>query len=124
TTGWRWINLWATWCAPCVEELPRIVAWQARLAADGTPIEPFFVSVDENAETVARWRTEHPDAPASALVSDPSALGAFFTSLGLDSATSVPIHALVDRTGHVRCARAGAVLEGDYETVRAIVQGR
>jgi thiol-disulfide isomerase/thioredoxin len=34
SSGWRWVNVWATWCAPCVEEMPRIVAWRERLAAD------------------------------------------------------------------------------------------
>ncbi|QQR91773.1 MAG: hypothetical protein IPJ88_08740 [Myxococcales bacterium] len=29
--GWRWINVWATWCKPCIEEMPRLAAWKARL---------------------------------------------------------------------------------------------
>ncbi|UJR84917.1 TlpA family protein disulfide reductase [Sandaracinus amylolyticus] len=124
TSGWRWINVWATWCAPCVEELPRIVAWRARLAEEGTPIEPYFVSVDGSAEDVATWRGAHPDAPESARMTDPAGLSPFFASLGLDAATSIPIHALVDPTGHVRCVRAGAVAERDYATVRAILRTR
>lgn len=122
--GWRWINVWATWCPPCVEELPRIAQWRSRLAADGAAIEPFFVSVDASAEDLTRWRASHPDAPDSARMADPGALSAFFASLGLDAATSIPIHALVDPTGRVRCVRAGAVGERDYPAIRAIVRGR
>jgi thiol-disulfide isomerase/thioredoxin len=28
---WRWINVWATWCKPCVEEIPRLVKWRDKL---------------------------------------------------------------------------------------------
>ena len=38
----RVINVWATWCAPCVEELPRLAAW-SRANPD---VEVVFVNVD------------------------------------------------------------------------------
>src|SRR5690606_15889768 len=35
---WAWINVWATWCAPCVEEIPTLVEWQRRLTSEGAPV--------------------------------------------------------------------------------------
>src|SRR5258705_11332908 len=38
------LNFWATWCPPCIEEMPSLVAMQQRLKAKG--VEVFAVSVD------------------------------------------------------------------------------
>jgi thiol-disulfide isomerase/thioredoxin len=49
------LNIWATWCPPCVAEMPSI----ARLAEDprlkGKGIEFVCVSVDESAEPVRKF---------------------------------------------------------------------
>jgi thiol-disulfide isomerase/thioredoxin len=49
------LNIWATWCGPCVAELPSI----AELARDpelaGADIEFVCVSIDEQSETVRRF---------------------------------------------------------------------
>ena len=124
SSGWRWVNVWATWCAPCVEEMPRIVAWRERLAADGAAIEPYFVSVDQTPDEVTGFRTAHPDAPASARLVDPAGLPGLITALGLDTGATIPIHALVDPSGRLRCVRTGSVAERDYDTIRAIIRGR
>jgi thiol-disulfide isomerase/thioredoxin len=41
------VNLWATWCAPCVEEMPTLGALQRRF---GDRIQVIPVSVDSEAE--------------------------------------------------------------------------
>jgi thiol-disulfide isomerase/thioredoxin len=38
------VNVWATWCAPCVEEFPAFVRFGREYAGDG--VEVVFVSVD------------------------------------------------------------------------------
>jgi thiol-disulfide isomerase/thioredoxin len=118
--GWRWINVWATWCEPCVEEMPMLRRWETQLRAEGSPIALVFVSADREAEAVERFRAEHPDAP-SIRMSDPDALATWVTTTGLDEGAPLPLHVFVDPSDRIRCARAAAVGPDDYETVRYLV---
>lgn len=43
------LNFWATWCAPCVEELPSLVEMQRRMKSKGVTVLAVSVDVDENA---------------------------------------------------------------------------
>lgn len=119
--GWRWINVWATWCAPCVEEMPLVASFRERLTAAGAPVTTYFVSVDHGADAVSLFRQAHPAMPETARLSDPAGLPALIASLGLDAGATIPIHVLVDPSDRIRCARSGSITERDYETVRAIV---
>ena len=38
------LNFWATWCPPCIEEMPSLVEMQQRMKAKG--VEVFAISVD------------------------------------------------------------------------------
>lgn len=40
------LNFWATWCAPCVEEIPSLNAMQTRFAKQGVVV--VAVSIDKN----------------------------------------------------------------------------
>jgi cytochrome c biogenesis protein CcmG, thiol:disulfide interchange protein DsbE len=43
------LNFWATWCAPCVEEMPSLVEMQRRMKAKGITVLAVSVDVDESA---------------------------------------------------------------------------
>jgi cytochrome c biogenesis protein CcmG, thiol:disulfide interchange protein DsbE len=43
------LNFWATWCAPCVEEIPSLVEMQRRMKAKGVTVLAVSVDVNEGA---------------------------------------------------------------------------
>jgi thiol-disulfide isomerase/thioredoxin len=121
--GWTWINFWAAWCAPCKEEMPRLLAWQDRLARAGTPVHVAFVSLDDDPRQLEQFLTQQrPDGVrASYWLGDGPARAAWLSSLKMKSSPELPEHALVDPTGHVRCFIEGAVEEADYAEIAALV---
>jgi cytochrome c biogenesis protein CcmG, thiol:disulfide interchange protein DsbE len=46
------LNFWATWCAPCLVEIPKFVLWQRKYGAAGLQI--VGVSMDDTATPVKR----------------------------------------------------------------------
>lgn len=50
------LNFWATWCAPCVEELPSLVAMQRQLPQ----IKVLAISTDEDASAYRQFLVDHP----------------------------------------------------------------
>jgi thiol-disulfide isomerase/thioredoxin len=120
-TGWRWVNVWATWCTPCVEEIPLLLRWRDKLAAAGKPISLVFLSVDETDEVVQTFRRGHPALPEGPRIADPAALPAWMQTLGLDAAAPIPVHVLVAPGGEIRCVRAGGVSEPDYAVAAGLL---
>ena len=118
---WRWLNVWATWCKPCVEEMPRLARWREKLVAAGRPVDLAFVSVDESNADVAAFRKLHPEMPDSARLADSNKQGPWFTTLGLDAASPIPIHVFASPSGHIRCVRAGSVSDRDYAAIESLL---
>jgi thiol-disulfide isomerase/thioredoxin len=114
--GWRWVNVWATWCKPCIAEMPRLMARRNQLAAAGKRIELTFVSVDDSDAEVAEFRRDHPDVPPSLRVAGAAQRGAWLHALGLSDG-AIPIHLFVSPANRLRCARAGEIREQDLGVV-------
>jgi hypothetical protein len=120
---WLWVNVWATWCRPCIEELPRLTAWRDRLRSRGAKLDLVLLSADSSDREIAAFRAEHPGTPPSLRLVDTDRLPAWVKELGIAGA-SLPVHVLVDGNGRLRCARASGVGEGDYEAFETLVLGR
>ena len=120
--GWRWINLWATWCTPCIAEMPLLFDWQRRLGGEGRAVELVLLSLDEDGDAVAEFRASRPEVPAGPRVRDPQGLGPWLVSLGLDGAAAIPINVFVDPEDRIRCVRAGAIADHHFDTVAALLR--
>jgi thiol-disulfide isomerase/thioredoxin len=113
---WVWVNLWASWCEPCKEEMPLIIGWQKKLAAAGAHVEVAFVSIDEDERQLQRFLDKQPGEgvrssywlPEGDLQTD------LFAALGKDETPGLPLHALVAPSGTVDCLIDGEVKETDY----------
>ncbi len=123
SSSYRWINLWATWCPPCIEELPLITRWRDELNKAGSRVELLLMSVDQEASAITAFRDKHPEVGGSLHVSDVSQLQTWLPTIGLDSGAPLPIHVLVDPQGKVRCARTGALHESDFPLLKKLVSG-
>jgi peroxiredoxin len=51
------LNFWATWCPPCVEEMPALNRLHARIAPQGALV--LGISLDEDAQAYQRFLVEH-----------------------------------------------------------------
>lgn len=120
TPGWRWVNFWATWCAPCLEEMPMLGRWRDGLVKEGAPFSLELWSVDED-EAKLRQRVKDGLPATVKWVAGPEALSEYLGKLGLDPDSMLPVHMLVDGKDRLRCVRIGAVSENDYGTVRRLI---
>ena len=108
--------MWATWCKPCLEELPRITAWRDELGA-----ELELLAVDGDAEAVASFAAEHPEVQGSLQLRDAEALGPWLTGLGLSESSVLPLHFFVDRSDKLRCVRMAGLADRDRDAVAQIL---
>ena len=51
------LNFWATWCAPCIEELPSLVNLQQKMSNKGITV--LAVSVDQDESLYRRFVQDH-----------------------------------------------------------------
>lgn len=115
-SGWQWVNVWATWCKPCIAEMPRITAQRDRLIAAGKRVALTFVSTDDSDAEVAEFRKAHPELPASIRIAGNNQRIAWLRSLHLSDG-AIPINLFVSPAGRLRCARAGEIREQDLAMV-------
>lgn len=102
------LNFWATWCPPCIEEMPSLVRMQQFMKPKGITVLAVSVDVDEN--SYRRFLRDH--SVNLLTVRDPDQ-----KSNQLYGTFKFPETYIVDRNGVVRRKFIGAVDWTDPEVV-------
>jgi peroxiredoxin len=93
------VNFWATWCAPCVEEMPSLERLHRALAGEGLVV--LGISVDEDEAALRRFVSEH--GVSFPVLRDPGGR----VAAGLYHATGYPETFVIDRAGLVSLQYVG-----------------
>jgi thiol-disulfide isomerase/thioredoxin len=95
------VNFWATWCAPCVTEMPWFSEFQAMYGPQGFQV--VAIALDENTDLCGPFVEQHKVENLTVLLGDQSTAQSFGGILGL------PTTFLVDRDGKFFSKHAGLV---------------
>lgn len=106
-------NFWATWCAPCREEIPLLMAAKAKFASSG--IEIVGIAID-NPANVRQFSTSF-EISYQILLAEADGLD-LMRKLG-NSTGGLPYTVVADRQGSVVRRKLGAFKLGELEAVLA-----
>ena len=120
---WVWINLWAAWCGPCKEEMPRLARFSSRLAEAGKDVALTFISLDDDERQLEQFlAAAAPDQTrATYWLKEGRERDEWLAAVGLPKAPDLPVQLLVDPRGKIRCTVHGAIEDGDYAEILSTV---
>jgi thiol-disulfide isomerase/thioredoxin len=95
------VNLWATWCGPCVAELPSFAAIAPRLQSSGVLILP--ISIDLSGATAVR-----PFYASHNITTLPILLDQNGTNMAVLDTDSIPLTVVINSSGHMIARMDGA----------------
>lgn len=107
------LNFWATWCPPCLEEIPDFIQADAAYRDKGVAI--VGLALDEPAKVAEFAKSFGIKYPL--LIGGPEAYN-FSTRLG-NKARGIPFTAIIDRQGKVVYLGLGAVRKKELDKVLA-----
>lgn len=108
------LNVWGSWCPPCVAEMPALQAEWARLSAAGSPVAFMGVNTGESSATARAFvRKEKVTYPS--LSSD----GGTYALALQGKANATPTTLVLDRQGRI-AARVSGQITG--ATLRGLVE--
>ncbi len=109
------LNFWATWCAPCQMETPRLMGWQRQYGGAG--LQVVGVSMDDDAAPVRAFARRFE-------VNYPLLMGDDKLGLLYGGVLGLPMTFLIDRDGVVRARFEGDTDLDELEhTLRKLLAG-
>lgn len=111
------LNLWATWCAPCRQEMPALDRLDA--AHDGKDFSVVAVSIDTQDPAKPKKFLEEIGVKSLAFYGDPST-GIFTGLKGKGMAVGLPTTVLIDKQGCALGVMSGPA-EWDSDDAKALI---
>ena len=102
------VNFWATWCAPCVEETPRLVQWHEQYKADGLQVLGVNALVRDSRDKVEAFVQDYHVTYPVVVDSEGNVVAQWL-------AQQMPRSYVIDRAGVLRFARIGVLTEKDFQ---------
>ena len=121
--GFTWVNFWAAWCAPCKEEIPRLLRFQQELLKSSPGFKLSFVSLDDDERQLSAFLAAQ--APSglrrSYWLKEGKEREEWLKGAGLEADPALPFHLLFDAKGKLRCVVKGALEDSDLPTLKTLV---
>lgn len=108
--SWLVVNFWATWCAPCVEEMPDLETVQTEYANRGVTVVGLAI---DNPTAVKRFR-DSLNLKLPLLIA-----GAAGTDIARDLGNpsgALPYTVLIDRAGNIAQTKLGQIRAGELRS--------
>lgn len=108
------VNLWATWCAPCVQEMPTLAKLADETRGQNVIILPISLDRDEDRANAEAFIAKRPPLP---FYNDPKFALAYAVQPPLQG---LPTTLLIDATGTVRAHVAGGADWSGPDALRVV----
>lgn len=92
------LDFWASWCAPCREEIPRFIEWQRRYGDQG--LQVIGVSMDDGIEPVRKFSRDFK-------MNYPVALGDQELATRYGGILGLPVNIVIGRDGKIVSKHVG-----------------